>query len=146
VTRSRFRIAAGPDQIRAGLIWTEERRKIFLKEAPLTIHSGYHCRAERTRIGLPLRSLSELTGISVSTLSAFELGAAMGLHSSMKDAIGDALERVDGIRRALLPAKLDLSDAAALREALAAHARGDAPWFAARAVAPKLPDALIITP
>lgn len=99
----------------------------------MTIYTGHQCRVERKRIGLPLRSLSELTGISVSTLSAFELGAAMGLPASAKDGIGDALRRVEQIRLALLPAKIDLSDAAALREALAAHERGDAPWFAERA-------------
>jgi len=111
----------------------------------LKIHTGHHCRVERKRIGSPLRSLSELSGISVSTLSAFELGGAMRLNEEQRDRIGAALEKMDTVRMALLPAKLDLSDVGALREALAAHERGDAPWFAARAVAPKLPDPLVIT-
>ena len=104
----------------------------------MIIHTGHTCRIERARIGLPLRSLSELTGISVSRLSAFELGGAMSLTEPLRDKIGEALSKVDDVRVALLPAKIDLSDAAALREALAAHERGDAPWFSERAKPPEL--------
>lgn len=95
----------------------------------MIIHTGHTCRIERTRLGLPLRSLAELTGISVSQLSAFELGAAARLSEPLRDRIGEVLSNVDELRVALLPAKIDMSDAAALREALTAHARGLAPWL-----------------
>jgi hypothetical protein len=59
--------------------------------------------------------------------------------------VEEVLARVERMRLALLPAKLNMSDAAALKEALAAFERGDFARASERAVAPALPDPLVVT-
>jgi len=88
--------------------------------------SGLRCRNERRRVGLTLHSLSVLTGISTSLLSSYELGGALWADAISK--IEAVLESIDGLKSAVAPARLDLSDGAGLVAALEAHRAGRAPW------------------
>ena len=105
------------------------------------IFTGHACRLERKRVGLPMKTLAVLSGLSPSALCCYELGQGL-LRAEVRERIEDALARVERVRQAFLPGKLDLSDASALKEAMAAYERGDKTWFAERAKPPENPVAV----
>ena len=107
------------------------------------MYTGHAIRLERRRIGMPLATLAALSGLSVSSLSAAENGQGL-LRESVRERVVDALNRVDRVRLVLLPGKLDMRDAGALRAALEAFDRGDLPRAAEHATAPKLPNPLVV--
>lgn len=114
----------------AGFLFVPLQSEIlFLGGSALLIHTGHQLRVERKRLSLPMRTLEALADVSVAQICSYEYGSR--ISQAALDRIGEALERVERVRLALLPARLDMRDAAALREALQAYERGDAPWFVA---------------
>lgn len=89
----------------------------------MSIYTGAVCRMQRLQRGMPLKTLAVLTGISSSKLCIVEHGQSL-LREDTRRRIEVAFARVDGLRAAICPAPLDLSDAAALVAALQAFEAG----------------------
>jgi transcriptional regulator with XRE-family HTH domain len=108
----------------------------------IIVHAPNAVRTYRKEKGMSQRVLADLCGTQVSTICAAEHRPGL-LPEPLRSKIEDALNRVERLRLSLLPAKLDLSDSAALQEALAAFERGDFARAAERAKAPENP--LVVT-
>lgn len=111
----------------------------------INIWTGHSCRTERERLDrMPLGTLSALTGISIGTISKIENGQG-SIRDSTRECLQEAFTRVEKLRLALLPARLDMKNATALKEALAAFEAGNLARAAEHATAPRLPDPLVAT-
>lgn len=100
--------------------------------------TGHTCRTRRHARGTPLATLAVISGVPLWKIAAFETGAGR-LSEDEQDRVESALGRIDALCSALLPARVDLSNCAALREALSAFESGNAPWLAAYRRLPENP-------
>lgn len=106
----------------------------------MTIHTGHQLQTELDRLHMPMRTLGVLANVATSHICGFKFGGRISGEALRR--IEDVLERVERVRLALLPARLDMRDAVALREALAAYERGDGPWFQEHSKAAENPVAI----
>ena len=90
--------------------------------------TGHTCRTRRHERGTPLATLAVVSDVPLWKIAGYETGAGR-LSEDEQSRVEDALDRIDALCVVLLPARIDLSNCAALREALEAYERGDAPWF-----------------
>lgn len=90
--------------------------------------TGHTCRTRRHARGAPLATLAVVSDVPLWKIAGYETGAGR-LSEDEQSRVEDALDRIDALCVALLPARIDLSNCAALREALSAFESGNAPWL-----------------